>query len=77
MISFFFIVGTHFFSWGSGLTPAEMRCGKCDTIGGFRQTRGMRFITLFLIIPVVPISGVRHLLQFQTCGTRYQAKSRS
>ena len=75
MISFFFIIGTHFFSWGSELTPAEMRCGKCGTIGSFKQTRGMRFITLFFIIPLAPISGVKHLLQCQICGTKYQAKS--
>jgi hypothetical protein len=32
----------------------------------------MRFITLFFIIPLIPISGIRELLQCPTCGTRYQ-----
>jgi hypothetical protein len=35
----------------------------------------MRFITLFLIIPVIPISGVTHLLQCSACGTKYRANS--
>lgn len=72
MISFFFIIGTHFFSWGS--EPGErMRCGKCGTVADFIKKQGMRFITLFLIIPIVPISGVKHLLQCPVCGTKYQA----
>ncbi|HYW73726.1 MAG TPA: hypothetical protein VE961_22070 [Pyrinomonadaceae bacterium] len=74
MISFFFIIGTHFFSWGSD-AGAQMRCGKCGAVGTFIRKQGMRFITLFFIIPVVPISGIRHLLQCPVCGTKYQANS--
>ena len=73
MISFFFIVGTHFFSWGSQAVPEQMRCGKCGTVGNFTMKKGMRFITLFFIIPVLPISGVKNLLQCPVCGTRLQA----
>ena len=74
MISFFFIVGTHFFSWGSEAGP-QMRCGKCGTVAAFVKKQGMRFITLFFIIPVIPISGVTHLVQCPVCGTKYQTKS--
>jgi hypothetical protein len=70
---FFFIIGTHFFTWGSGQSPQQMRCGKCGTVGNFITRNGMQFITLFFIVPVIPISGVKHMLQCPTCGTRYQA----
>ena len=70
---FFFIIGTHFFTWGSGQSPQQMRCGRCGTVGNFVTKSGMRFITLFFVIPVIPISGVKNMLQCQTCGTRYQA----
>ena len=69
----FFIIGTRFFTWGSGQTPQAMRCGKCGTVSNFITKSGMRFITVFFIVPVIPISGVKNLLQCPTCGTRYQA----
>jgi len=75
MISFFFIIGTHFFSWGSQALYEQMRCGKCGTVGHFTMKKGMRFITLFFIIPVLPISGVKNLLQCPVCGTKFQAHS--
>jgi len=75
MIAFFFIIGTHFFTWGSQATPEQMRCGKCGTVGGFIRKQGMRFITLFFIIPVIPISGVTNLIECPVCRTKYQVNS--
>jgi hypothetical protein len=75
VLSFFFIIGTHFFSWGSQPMPGQMRCGHCGTVGSFIQKRGMSFITLFFIVPVLPISSVKNLLQCQTCGTKYHSDS--
>ena len=72
---FFFIIGTHFFAWGSEQMPQQMRCGKCGTVANFILKKGMRFITLFFIIPIIPISGVQHLMQCPVCGTRYRAAS--
>jgi hypothetical protein len=69
---FFFIVGTKFCAWGGERTPEQMRCGQCGTVANFILKKGMRFITAFFIIPVIPISGVQHLMQCPTCGTRYQ-----
>ena len=54
---------------------AQLRCGKCGTVAQFVKKQGMRFITLFFIIPVIPISGVTHLLQCPVCGTKYRANS--
>lgn len=68
---FFFIIGTRFFTWGSDVLPQQMQCGKCRTIGQFTLKKGMQFITLFFIIPIVPISGVKQLAQCPTCGTRF------
>jgi hypothetical protein len=68
------IIGTHFFSWGSERAE-QLRCGKCGTAATFIKKEGMRFITLFFIIPVIPISGVTHLLQCPACGTKYQTNS--
>jgi hypothetical protein len=69
---FFFIVGTKFFAWGSERSPQQTRCGQCGTVANFILKKGMRFITAFFIIPLIPISGVQQLMQCPSCGTRYQ-----
>lgn len=69
---FFFIVGTKFFAWGSERAPQQMRCGQCGTVANFILKKGMRFITAFFIIPVIPISGVKQMMQCPNCGTRYE-----
>jgi DNA-directed RNA polymerase subunit RPC12/RpoP len=72
-VFFIFIIGTRFFSWGSEPSGQAVRCPQCATVGAFVSKKGMRFITLFFIIPVLPISGVKRLLQCPTCGTRFDA----
>jgi hypothetical protein len=65
------IIGTRLFFWGSLLSQA-MHCGRCGYAGPFTLKKGMRFITLFFIIPVIPISGVMHVAECQQCKTRYK-----
>jgi hypothetical protein len=50
-----------------------MHCGKCGVMANFKAKKGMRFITIFFVIPICPISGVRNIMQCPSCGTRYQA----
>ena len=66
------IIGTHFFVWGSAQTPIQMHCGNCGAMTALVMKKGMRFITLFFVIPIIPISGVKELVQCPNCGTRYQ-----
>ena len=72
---FFFIIGTHYFTWGSEQTPQQMRCGECGTVTNFILKKGMRFITLFFVIPISPISGVNQLMQCPNCKARYRANA--
>ena len=74
-MAFFFIIGTHFFTWGSEQMAEAMRCGQCGTVAYFTRKKGMRFITLFFIVPVIPISGVSELAQCPSCKARYPVKS--
>lgn len=66
------IIGTRFFVWGSEETAQPWKCGTCGHAGAFRRRKGMRFITVFFIIPVIPISGVKHIVECPNCRTRYQ-----
>jgi hypothetical protein len=65
------IIGTHFFTWGSDMTAVPFQCGRCGHVGPFIAKKGMRFLTLFFVIPVCPLSGVSHMVECARCGTRY------
>ncbi len=65
------IIGTHFFAWGSQLMSQSMQCGKCGNVAQFILKKGMRFITVFFVIPICPISGVKHMAQCPNCKARY------
>jgi uncharacterized Zn finger protein len=70
----FFVIGTKFIAWGSEKTPDMMRCGQCGTVTQFKQKTGMRFITVFFIFPVIPISGKSKMVECPNCKTRYQSE---
>lgn len=67
------IIGTKFFVWGSQLAAQQSRCGQCGQVSAFILKKGMRFITIFFVVPVIPISGVKDMLQCPNCGARYEA----
>ena len=67
------IIGIRLFFWGSQLSSQAMRCAKCGYAGPFTLKKGMRFITLFFVIPTIPVSGVMHVAECKQCKTRYQA----
>ena len=70
---FFFIIGMRFLTWGSQRTARQWHCAKCGTVTNFIEKKGMHFITLFFIVPLIPLSGIKHLVQCPNCRTRYQA----
>ncbi|HKV38848.1 MAG TPA: hypothetical protein VJX67_06520 [Blastocatellia bacterium] len=71
------IIGIHFFAWGSGETDRMLHCGRCGAVQNFIVKKGMRFITIFFIIPILPISGIKHMVQCPSCGARYQSAAQS
>lgn len=68
----FLIIGTKFFSWGSELTVQPMRCGQCNMVAPFKIQKGMRFLTLFFIIPTIPLSGVKNMVECPNCGAKFE-----
>lgn len=71
----FIIIGTDYYTWGSERTPQPIQCGTCGTFTNFIMKKGMRFVTIFFFIPVIPVSGITQLVQCPNCGTRYQPTS--
>lgn len=68
----FFVIGTKFITWGSQKTNDMIRCSQCGTVAQFTEKSGMRFITLFFIVPTIPISGVSRLVECPNCKARFR-----
>jgi DNA-directed RNA polymerase subunit RPC12/RpoP len=68
----FFIIGTKFFTFGSDKTADLIRCSQCGALAQFTEKNGMNFITLFFIVPTIPISGKKKIIECPSCKTRFQ-----
>jgi DNA-directed RNA polymerase subunit RPC12/RpoP len=68
----FFIIGTKFFSWGSQQTTAPIRCTQCQIVAPFTEKTGMNFVTLFFIVPVIPISSKKNLIECPNCKAKFE-----
>lgn len=65
------LFGTRLLTWGSGLTQNVWRCAKCGHEGQFYEKTGRRFLTLYWIIPLFPVSGKLKMVQCPQCKTKY------
>lgn len=70
----FLIIGTKYITWGSAKTNETIRCSNCGTLAQFIEKTGMRFITLFFVIPTIPISGTTKLIECPNCKARFQTE---
>lgn len=70
----FLIIGTKFITWGAEKTPDMIRCSQCGTLTQFTERTGMNFITLFFLVPVIPISGKKKMIECPNCKTRFQTE---
>lgn len=66
------VFGTKFWAWGSNLTRDIWRCAQCGHSGQFIEKSGLNCITLYWIIPVLPISGIKKMVQCPNCKARYE-----
>jgi len=70
----FLIIGTKFVTWGSNKTGDMIRCSQCGTVTQFTEKTGMRFITLFFVLPVIPLSGKKKMIECPNCKARFQTE---
>jgi transcription elongation factor Elf1 len=49
-----------------------IRCSNCGTLAQFTEKSGMNFITLFFVVPVIPISGKKKMIECPNCKTRFE-----
>lgn len=70
----FLVIGTKFITWGSAKTPETIRCSQCGTLAQFVEKTGMNFITLFFVVPTIPISGKKRMIECSNCKARFQTE---
>ena len=70
----FLIIGTKFFTWGSAKTPETISCSNCGVLTQFTEKMGMRFITLFFLIPTIPLSGKKKMIECPSCKARFHTE---
>jgi DNA-directed RNA polymerase subunit RPC12/RpoP len=70
----FFIIGTKFITWGSAKTSETIRCTQCGALTQFIEKTGMNFITLFFVVPTIPISGKKKMIECPNCKARFQTE---
>ena len=69
-----FIIGTNFKVSGSERTAEQRRCPQCGALTQFVKKTGRNYITLFFVLPVIPIGKKQNLLECPNCKTRFQAE---
>jgi DNA-directed RNA polymerase subunit RPC12/RpoP len=70
----FLVIGTKYITWGSQKTADMIRCTQCGTVSQFTEKSGMRFITLFFVVPTIPISGKTKLIECPNCKARFETE---
>lgn len=70
----FFIIGTKYLTWGSTPTNEKIRCSQCGIVSAFTEKTGMRFVTLFFVIPTIPLSGTKKLIECPNCKARFETE---
>ncbi len=70
----FLVLGTKFITWGSAKTAETIRCSNCGTLAQFTEKTGMNFITLFFLVPTIPISGKKIMIECPNCKARFQTE---
>jgi len=65
------VFGTRTFHWGRQLTAYVRTCPNCGFFGHFEQVKRLRAITLFFVVPLIPISGIRTVERCPQCHTEF------
>ncbi len=67
------VIGTKFHVSGSERTAETHRCERCGTRTQFIKKSGRNYITLFFVLPLIPLGKAQHLLECPNCKARYQS----
>ncbi len=63
------VFGTKTFRWGSERTAYLKTCPQCGYYGYFLRKKSIRALTLFFVIPILPLGGITTVDVCPQCNT--------
>lgn len=70
---FFLVAGNRYRTKREGETQETMQCPYCGHFGRFERRSGRQYLTLFLVLPVVPLGTRSEFVQCPKCRTRFES----
>jgi hypothetical protein len=68
---FFLLVGNRFKTKSAGMTAEVVTCPSCGVHTRFERKRGRQYLTLFFIVPVLPLGGTKELVECPNCHAQF------
>jgi predicted RNA-binding Zn-ribbon protein involved in translation (DUF1610 family) len=68
---FFIVAGNKFRSTSEGPTDHVVQCPNCGTSGRLERKTGRQYLTLFFVLPVLPIGPKRSFVECPNCGAQF------
>jgi hypothetical protein len=72
---FFLLVGNRYRTSHEGTTDETIRCPSCGATGRFERKSGRQYLTLFFLVPVLPLGGRQTFVECPNCHARFDAPS--
>jgi hypothetical protein len=70
---FFLVAGNKRVSKDAGSTEQAIQCPNCGTVARFGRRTERQYLTLFFVLPVVPLGGANTVVECPTCHARFDA----
>jgi uncharacterized Zn-finger protein len=68
---FFLLIGNRYMTKGAGTTDEVVQCPSCGATGRFERKSGRQYLTLFFLLPVLPLGGRQTFVECPACKTRF------
>ena len=69
---FFLVVGNRYKTKGEGTTDEVVQCPNCGMVGRFERKSGRQYLTLFFLVPVLPLGGRDSYVECPRCKARFE-----
>ena len=73
---FFLVVGNRFRTRHEGTTAQVITCPSCGFQSHFERKSGRQFLTLFFVLPVLPLGGRREFVECPRCHAQLESSER-
>jgi predicted RNA-binding Zn-ribbon protein involved in translation (DUF1610 family) len=69
---FFVVMGNKFRATSEGPTEHVVQCPNCGMTGRLERKTGRQYLTLFFVLPVLPIGPKQSFAECPNCGAQFR-----